>query len=430
MTCLSWLLYRFCCHFCWIVLPSATCLTSFLILLYSIFFCEQFVNHSMVLWTSAHTATPETHQISSNASPTYFLILGLILGLILVFSTPWLPPIFAARLIAQPSLARPYYASPSARSSREIDMAVPDEGCDARHCVRVVEDGGEMESKTSVLPSFFFFNPETMVKPRNRLNHVNVWFPCWKIFLFFFRGRITTCLTSRNGWTPPATSTWSSSLCLGRKLCHDCGTAIAIRKIGKAINNGWSKGLEWVLDLGYSQTLTVQKESYWNCQSQNAPIDKTGPMFEKILFKSLTAAKNMKLEKYKQTCLSIGPSSLHIMLFFSRCPGGRESGADGVEGRAEVVDWMESCLMIFQPTVLKPGIGIIYPLSSMFNRFTQVDPKFWPLMAMDFGASNSGQPGGSDGVPGVLSYAQWHPEHEPRGRSFMKFWGYDVTDSR
>lgn len=34
---------------------------------------------------------------------------------------------------------RPYYASPSARSGREIDMAVPEEGCDARHCVRVVE---------------------------------------------------------------------------------------------------------------------------------------------------------------------------------------------------------------------------------------------------------------------------------------------------
>jgi len=34
----------------------------------------------------------------------------------------------------------PYYASPSARSGREIDMAVPEEGCDARHCVRVVED--------------------------------------------------------------------------------------------------------------------------------------------------------------------------------------------------------------------------------------------------------------------------------------------------
>eukprot|EP00435_Cladocopium_sp_Y103_P047415 s2739_g13.t3 len=34
----------------------------------------------------------------------------------------------------------PYYASPNARSSRETDMAVPDEGCDARHCVRVVED--------------------------------------------------------------------------------------------------------------------------------------------------------------------------------------------------------------------------------------------------------------------------------------------------
>ena len=37
------------------------------------------------------------------------------------------------------SLERPYYASKSARMTRESDMAIPDEGSAARHCTRVVE---------------------------------------------------------------------------------------------------------------------------------------------------------------------------------------------------------------------------------------------------------------------------------------------------
>ena len=43
--------------------------------------------------------------------------------------------------MASPTRAtKPYYASQTARSARQLDMAIPEEGTAARHVVRVVEE--------------------------------------------------------------------------------------------------------------------------------------------------------------------------------------------------------------------------------------------------------------------------------------------------